>query len=164
MREMLGASFAVFLSGCSFAAGPPAVKENQSIIAPGFARIYVMRASATYLAQVPALVSADIFIDGKPLGRLRNGEYLRADLLPGQHVVIASSSDQTARVVVAKTGMTTYVAVWDRTRMIIPPVSSLTVPPSEIDGHVWGIGSYSDILAAKILPTLTTGHLAEYPM
>ena len=147
----------IMVAGCaSQATGPKFDAASQPTIPANLARIYVMRDTVTYLAQAPAVVSAQIFIDGKPLGALKNGSFLLADVVPGQHAIIAASSDQTTRMVTAQSGVITYVAVWDRTRMIVPLVAEISAPVSEQDGRIWGVGKYSEGDAAKILPDLSS--------
>jgi hypothetical protein len=156
-------TFVVLLSGCvSKAVGPkfdppsqPAISANlEPVISTNLARIYVMRDNVTYVAQAPAVVAANIFIDGKSVGALKNGGFLVADVIPGQHTIIAASSDQIERTITVKPSAVTYIAVWDRTRMIVPLVSEISAPVSERDGRVWGLGLYPNEAATRILPTL----------
>jgi len=163
MRKIGFLGFVVLLSGCaSQAVGPkidppsqPAILPNlEPAIPANLVRIYVMRDSVTYVTQAPAVVAANIFIDGKPVGALKNGGFLFADVIPGQHTIIAASSDQIARTITVKPSAVTYIAVWDRTRMIVPLVSAISAPVSERDGRVWGLGMYPNDDAIRILPTL----------
>jgi hypothetical protein len=163
MRKIGFLAFVVMLSGCEpHAVGSkidppsqPAISSNlEPAISANLARIYVMRDSVSYITQAPAVVAANIFIDGKPVGALKNGRFLVADVIPGQHTIIAASSDQIARTITVKPSAVTYIAVWDRTRMIVPLVSAISAPVSERDGRVWGLGMYPNEAATRILPTL----------
>ena len=163
MRKIGLLAFVVSLSGCaSQAVGPkfdppsqPTISANlEPVISTNLARIYVMQDSVPYVTQALAVVAANIFIDGKPVGALKNGGFLVADVIPGQHTIVAASSDQIARTITVKASAATYIAVWDRTRMIVPLVSEISAPVSERDGRVWGLGMYPSEAASRILPTL----------
>lgn len=155
MRKIGFLTFVILLSGCASQAIAPKVDPpSQPAISANLARIYIMRDSVTYVTQAPAVVAANIFIDGKPLGALKNGRFLVADVIPGQHTIIAASSDQIARTITVNPSAVTYIAVWDRTRMIVPLMSEISAPVSERDGRVWGLGMYPDEIATRILPTL----------
>jgi hypothetical protein len=155
MRKIGFLAFVVLLSGCASQAIQPKLDPpSQPAMSANLARIYIMRDSVTYVTQAPAVVAANIFIDGKPVGALKNGRFLVADVIPGEHTIIAASSDQIARTITVNTSAVTYIAVWDRTRMIVPLMSEISAPVSERDGRVWGLGMYADEIATRILPTL----------
>jgi Protein of unknown function (DUF2846) len=155
MRKIGFLAFVVLLSGCaSQPIGPKLDPPSQPAMSANLARIYIMRDSVTYVTQAPAVVAANIFIDGKPVGALKNGRFLVADVIPGEHTIIAASSDQIARTITVNPSAVTYIAVWDRTRMIVPLMSEISAPVSERDGRVWGLGMYADEIATRILPTL----------
>lgn len=106
------ASCATSASGPSFDAVP------QTSIAADHARVYVFRAKVLYLAQAPYIARAPILLDGRTIGNLSNGGFLKVDIAAGRHSVIATAGlDQTGKIFDAPAGSEIYVEVYDKTRM-----------------------------------------------
>jgi hypothetical protein len=175
MRTFLAGILLVLAACGTNASGPRFGELHEPPVSAGQVRVYIFRGKATYLAQAPSVVRAQIEIDGRPIGGLENGGFLTADLSAGPHTIAAvSGSDSTVKSFQATGRGDVYVEVWDKTRMegaaplaaglvggaaggaIVGAVQGASREDSE--GRVWGINF---VTADDALPVLRGLALSE---
>jgi hypothetical protein len=90
----------------------------QTQLAQGQARVYLYREKVVYLAQAPHVVSAEIEIDGRLIGAIKNGGFIAVVIPAGRHQYSAGvGANQTTWYLEAASGSTAYFQIWDKTRM-----------------------------------------------
>jgi hypothetical protein len=118
MRTLLAGILLVLAACGTNASGPRFGELHEAPVSAGQVRVYIFRGKATYLAQAPSVVRAQIELDGRLIGGLENGGFLTADLPAGPHTIAAvSGSDRTVKSFQATGRGDVYVEVWDKTRM-----------------------------------------------
>jgi hypothetical protein len=121
---LLGCVIAGFLSGCvQNADGASYAQLPHPLPGANETKIVLFRDKVFYVVQAPHVVSADVFIDNKLVGSIKNGGYIELTVLPGRHNfkvgagTTALGSNETMWNLNVPGGITAYFQVWDKTRM-----------------------------------------------
>ncbi len=86
MLRLAAIAAAVALAACS-AAAPKTTETIAHPVAAGAGRLYVLRTRQTAYSLMPLTIR----VDGRTVGRLRNGTYLATDLAAGTHTLTAAA-------------------------------------------------------------------------
>jgi hypothetical protein len=131
-------SLPVILAGCgaTTAEGPSYLRQA---VAANQSEVVIMRPHETYVLQSRFVVDADVKIDGREIGELKTGGYLTADVAPGEHVISAAASGHvTEGTFTASAGGTSYIGVWDETRMAAAAPFTTTIALGLVAGPIGG--------------------------
>ena len=117
---LLAACYILSIAGCVQNAN--GVRFNQiSHDQPkqGQANIYFFRDNAFYFVQASYIVKANITVDGREIGGLKNGGFTTTTTIPaGKHTfTVWSGTDRTDWNLNVPAGINIYFQVWDKTRM-----------------------------------------------
>jgi len=128
---VLGCAVVLSLAACANNAGGMKFDQlTQRQLEQGQARVYFFRDKVFYVVQAPHVVTANVSIDGRQVGRLNNGGFVTMTIPAGRHsFTIWSGTDRRERNadfpcpcytdwnLDVPTGSNIYFQVWDKTRM-----------------------------------------------